>query len=722
MGARAALRDVGRALGIPYSDVDRIAKLIPFGVGMTLEKALEENEELRDIYNQDSTIHELVDSAMKLEGVSRHASTHAAGVVISKEPLIQYTPLQPASKGGIQNLMMTQFTMEDVQRVGLLKLDLLGLTNLTTLARAKKVILQNHGVDIDLNHIPLDDAKTFELLAAGETGGIFQMEGEGMRRYLRELKPTSFSDVAAMVALYRPGPKDHIPTFIRAKQGLEPIKYPHPALADILEETYGVIVYQDQVLLIVQTFAGYSLGEADIVRKAMGKKVHEIMQKEKTRFIDGAKAKGYSTKVAKDIFALIEPFAGYAFNKAHSVSYAMIAYQTAYFKANYPVEYMTALLVTHTGQQEKVAGLIADCQRLGIGILPPDVNSSEASFSIERGAIRFGLADIKNIGINAITPILKARQQGEPFKSIEDLCRCVDLRGVNKKVMESLIKAGAMDSLGDRGALLGQIDRVISLSQQEQRAKEAGQGTMFDLWGESVSTPLPEIELKEVDVPQREKLGWEKELLGVYLSGYSLMKKTSSGSVSDNSALCGQIDAGMEGETKTVIGIISSVQQRLTKNGSPFVTAVLEDLAGSIEISCWTELYKRTDHLWIEGDMLQITGKVRARNGGVQLICDQVCPCRSAEEEPVPTELPKTTRLLITIAQTGDKQDDLARLHQIMDTIRRHPGEDEICLVIDTGDGLVKLQMPHITTGYCPDLHQRLANLAGEGMVLVENS
>jgi len=730
LGARAALRDVGRALGMAYGNVDQIAKLIPFGIGMTLEKALQENEELRRSYQEDPMIHELIDKAMPLEGTTRHASTHAAGVVISKDKLIQYTPLQPAGKGGIQNMTMTQLTMADVQRVGLRKLDRLGLANLTTLARAKEIILKNRGVDIDLSNIPLDDTKTFELLSAGETSGVFQLEGEGMRRYLRDLKPASFSDVAAMVALYRPGPKDHIPTFIRAKQGLEPIRYPHPALAEILEETHGVIVYQDQVLLIVQTFAGYSLGEADIVRKAMGKKISKIMQKEKLRFIKGAKAKGFSAKVAEEIFALIEPFAGYAFNKAHSVSYAMIAYQTGYFKANYPVEYMTALLVTHSGQQDKVAGLVADCHRLGIKVMPPDVNSSDANFNIEGETIRFGLADIKNIGINAVIPIMDARRRGGSFKSIEDLCRRVDLRGVNKKVIESLIKAGAMDSLGNRGALLRQIDRIISLSQQEQRLRESGQGTMFDLWGESVSTPLPEIELSESGITQREKLTWEKELLGVYLSGYSLIKETSRRSTSDTANLCGQINADMTGEIKTVAGILSSVQQRSTKNGNPFVNAVLEDLSGSIEVSCWAELYRRTEDLWVEWNTLQVQGKVRIRGERVQLVCEEVHqyhPEASVGDELSSCQIdpeansPKGTRLLIRLSQTEDEQDDRIRLHHILDILQLYPGEDEVRFSIATFEGLVNIEMPHITISYCPELHQRLRELTGEDELTAES-
>ena len=729
LGARAALRDVGRALGMPYPQVDQIARMVPFGIGMTLERALQENSELHRIYQEDSVVHGLVDSAMKLEGVARHASTHAAGVVISREPLVDYVPLQQVSKGNAKGMVMTQFSMDDISRIGLLKLDLLGLANLTILARAKEIIAQNRGVDLDLSHLPLDDAKTFELLSSGETSGVFQLEGGGMRRYLRELKPATFSDVAAMVALYRPGPKEHIPTFIRAKQGLEPIYYPHPALAEILEETHGIIVYQDQVLRIVQTFAGYTLGEADIVRKAMGKKIPEIMRKERLRFIEGAREKGFSREVAEGVFNLIEPFAGYAFNKAHSVSYAMIAYQTAYLKANYPVEYMIALLTTNSGQQEKVAMAVAGCQRLGIRVLLPDINKSQASFSIEgdgEPAIRFGLADIKNIGLSAITPILIARKGGGPFKSIEDLCRRADLRGMNKRVMESLIKAGAMDSLGNRGALLHRVDRILWLSQREQRLQETGQASMFDLWGKSVAMPLPEMELEEIEVPPKEKLKWEKELLGAYLSDHPFTQAARH-LASDTTAFCGQIEAEMVGQAVTVAGIVTSLRHGFTKSRRPFVTAVIEDLVGSVEVSCWAELYQQTEKLWVEGNILLVQGRVRARQEGVQLVCQQVHQYRpeaGVGEGLVPSlaePSPKGRQLLITIAQTENEQEDLARLYRLLDIIRHYPGQDEVCLAIATSEGLVNLEMPNVTINYCPELHQKLTEIVGEEGLTVED-
>jgi DNA polymerase-3 subunit alpha len=508
MGARAAVRDVGRVMGIPLPKVDRVAKLIP-PVGLTLEEAVRDIGELHSLHNSDESMKELFDFAQRLEGTVRHASTHAAGIVISREPLTTFSPLQKGKEGKV----MTQFSMESIARIGLLKLDLLGLANLTILAHTRELIRENRGEEIDLQAIPLDDSKTFDLLSSGETGGIFQLEGEGMRKYIRKLSPSSFSDIAAMIALYRPGPKDYIPHFIAAKKGEEAISYPHPSLADILGETYGVIVYQEQVLHIAQEFAGYTLGEADLFRKAIGKKIPKLMEEERERFIQGAKEKGFSSDVAKGVFDLIEPFAGYAFNKSHSVSYALIAYQGAFFKANYSLEYMTALLQVSGDNQDKVRSAIAECHRLGIDVLPPNINQSDINFKILGRSILYGLGAVKNIGEAALSSLISCRKTGGPFSSIEDLCRRVDFRGINRKVVESLIKAGALDDLGKRGALLKHIDSIILLAQRERKRKDSGQTTMFDLCED-----LPSLEMGNEDVPLEDKVAWEGELLGVSFS------------------------------------------------------------------------------------------------------------------------------------------------------------------------------------------------------------
>jgi len=737
LGARAALRDAGRALGMSYSDVDRVARLVPFAPGMTLARAMEENSELRDIYHQDPTIRDLVNRAQKVEGIARHASTHAAGVVISKEPLANYVPLQRVSRGNDEATVMTQFTMEDIARIGLLKMDILGLANLTVLDKAVEIIREHRGLDIDLHQIPVDDAKTFALLASGETTGVFQLEGAGMRRHIRELKPTTFSDIAAMVALYRPGPMEHIPTFIKAKHGLEPIHYPHPTLASILEETYGVIVYQDQVLFIVQALAGYSLGQADIFRKAMGKKILEVMKKERRNFISGAKKNGFTAEVAGDVFSLIEPFAGYAFNKAHSVSYALIAYQTAYLKANYPAEYMTAFLMVNAGQTEKVANAAAECRRLSIAVLPPSVNRSQANFSIERDgaadvpAIRFGLTAIKNVGLGAVESIIVERNQSGEFKSIEDLCRRCDLRGINKRVLESLIKSGAFDCLGDRGGLLQNTNRILSLAQREQQMRETGQSTMFDLWGETVPVPLPSLDLSGTDISIKDKLTWERELMGVYLSEHPFSSVV--GNFGAETTLCGQIDADLAGQTVTVAGMVAELHLRYTREGKPFAGAILEDLDGRVEVMVWPRVYADTRDLWEEGSILLVTGKVRVRDDQVQLNCDSVRryqpeATQVVEAPPPPVEIPEVAeveppannRLVISITETGDEDSDVASFNKLIDILRDFPGEDEVKLRVINEEKVVHLRLPNVGTNYCPELHQRLVELVGEGGLKLE--
>ncbi len=741
LGARAALRDVGRALGMSYGDVDRVARLVPFALGMTLTRAMDENRELKNIYSQDATIRTLIDSAKRVEGIARHASTHAAGIVISKEPLTRYVPLQRASKTDGEAIVMTQFSMDDIAQIGLLKMDLLGLANLTILGKAKEIISQNRGIDIDLSRIPMDDAKTFDLLSSGETTGVFQLEGAGMRRYIKELKPTTFSDIAAMVALYRPGPMEHIPTFIKAKHGKEPIRYPHPALSSILEETYGVIVYQEQVLFIVQALAGYSLGQADIFRKAMGKKIPEVMKKERRNFIAGAKSRGFSTEVAEAVFALIEPFAGYAFNKAHAFSYALIAYQTAYLKANYPAEYITAFLITNAGQPEKVAGAVAECRRLGITVLPPDIQHSQANFSIEQSgdhtsAIRFGLTAIKNVGLGAVEPIIAERHKGGKFKSIEDFCRRCDLRGLNKRAMESLIKAGAFDSLGDRGTLLHNINSILALAQREQRLRETGQSTMFDLWGQTTALPMPSLELKTVDIPAREKLAWEKELTGVYLSD-NPFSSFAGKSAPGTTILCGQINAELVGQTVVVAGMVASVNHLFTRDRRNFASVILEDLDGSVEVMVWPNVYDSSRELWEEGNILLVEGKVRLREDRVQLNCESVrryqpeaVPAEEAAttpEEPAPiaketpSEItpPQKYRLVITLAQTSDKESDISRLHELNRIIKDFPGQDTVILRVENGERVNSLRLSD--TSYCPELHQRLVGLVGEERLKVES-
>ncbi|MBI4287428.1 MAG: DNA polymerase III subunit alpha [Chloroflexi bacterium] len=728
LGARAAIRDVGRALGMAYTSVDNVAKLVPVALNMTLDRALKESPELSNLCRQDEQVNRLVETARKLEGTVRHVSTHAAGVVIAEDPLTQYVPLQKATRGDAEsNATMTQFAMENIAKLGLLKMDYLGLVNLTVLAKAKEIIKDHCGRDLDLHHLPMDDAKTFELLASGETHSVFQLESAGMRRYIKELKPTTFSDVAAMVALYRPGPMEHIPTFIKSKHGVEPIRYPHEALKDILEETYGVIVYQDLVLLIVRAFAGYSLGQADIFRKAMGKKIPEVMKKEKANFLVGAARKGFSAEIAEAIFALIEPFAGYAFIKAHSVSYAMVAYQTAYLKANYTVEYMTSLLICFRGMPDKITSAIAECHRLGLRVLPPDVNKSQINFAIEQTAagpaIRFGLACVKNVGEAAVEPAIKARQEGGDFRSVEDFSRRAGLQGMNRRVLESLIKAGALDCLGNRGALLQSVERLLSMAQREQKLKETGQTTLFDMLGSpdyiGMPVPMPDLELPEVDIPAKEKRSWEKELLGVFLSDNPLLVSMSRLKSADITN-CGEVTEEMEGQTIEVIGEVASVRESFTREHKAFATVMLEDLTGSIEVTAWPETFERNRDLWQDGNFLQVKGRVSQRRDSLQLVCKDVKMYQLPVETSPNGNGHGKRRVIIHLSQTDQEDYDLATLQQVLKVLRDYPGNQEVRLAVVAGREVTNLEMPNLTTNSCPALRQRLVELVGPDGVRVE--
>ena len=758
MGAKAAIRDVGRALGMTYAEVDRVARLVPNALHMTIERALSESGEMRSAYDLDDQVRRLVDTAQKLEGIARHASTHAAGVVISGEPLVEHLPLQKPSRsarggeaanGEESAIPMTQFAMEQVAEIGLLKMDFLGLVNLTILDQAVGIVRETRGVELDIKRLPDGDPKTYDMLSKGETFGVFQLESPGMRRYIQELRPASIADLAAMVALYRPGPMQHIPTFCRAKHGLEQIRHPHPDLAGVLDETYGVIVYQDQVLLIAQKFAGYTLGEADVMRKAMGKKIATVMRAEKDRFIAGAVERGYDEADAQQVFDLIEPFAGYAFNKAHAVSYATIAFQTAYLKANYPAEYMTAVLrlaSSHpTGAQERIAAAVAECARLGIAILPPDINHSGVNFQIERpdgeAAIRFGLAVIKNVGSAAVEGVIAAREEKGPFATVEDLCRRAGLRNLNKRALESMIKAGALDSLGDRATLLANMDRILSLAQREQRLRESGQTTMFDLFGESVSAPLPSLELEPAEGSRAEMLAWEKEMLGVYVSEHPFAGAASALS-QHVTAVCNEVTLELAGREVVLAGMVASTRNLLTRDGKTFCAAMIEDLSGSVEVTVWPDLFDQTRDLWNEGNILILLARIRERGDRLQVSAQQVAIYQAGGPASEPFLIPEwirkerngaegrgsrpqrraratsqtgavQQRLLIALRETHDEEADRLRLADLMTALVDFPGSDEVRLIVHMRDDQkVELALPKARA--CDELCARVAQVLGE--------
>lgn len=638
LGAKAAIRDVGRTMGLTYAEADRVAKSVPNELNISLERAVDTSPQLRELIAGDERVEKLIGVAKQLEGVARHASTHAAGIVISREPLTEIMPLQRATDG---RTTMTQFEMHACEALGLLKFDFLGLINLTILADAVDLIRVHRGVEIDVDTLPLDDAKTFELLSTGETTGIFQLEGSGMRRYVKELKPTEVRDLAAMVALFRPGPMANIPAYIRRKHGQEPVTYLHPSLEAALHDTYGIFVYQEDIMTAAIAMADYTGPEADNLCYAIRKKKESVLREHEAKFKAGAKKKGIPPSVVDQVFAAFEPFARYGFNKAHATCYGLIAYQTAYLKANYPVEFMTAVLNGFRERAEKVAAVVAECRRLGIAVRPPDVQASQALFTVEADAtgtpeaIRFGLAAIKNVGEGAIESIVAAREgRGEasdvagPFASLDDLCRRVDLRTVNKRVFESLIKAGAMASLGSLGSLLAPLDVALDSGSRHQRDVAAGQGTLFDLFAAPeapvrASAEPTEPAADEDEIPRKERLRWEKELLGLYLSEHPL------GDIADQlpdyvTAYTGDLAEESDQAKVTLGGIIQSTRRVITRAGSTMLVATLEDLQGSVEVVVFPKVFTETANAWADDAVVLITGRVDRRDDAAQLLCETV--------------------------------------------------------------------------------------------------
>jgi len=631
MEARGSVRDAGRALGMPYAAPDRIAKMIPpgwQGHAMTIEKALEQNPELKNAYTAEDDTKRLLDLAKRLEGVARHASMHAAGVVIADKPLTEYTPLQWDTNGA---KVVTQYDMYTVGEdgVGLLKIDFLGLRNLTIIQEALRFIKENQGINLDLSSVSFDEKKTYELLSSGETTGIFQLESPGMRRYIKELKPTSIFDLQAMVALYRPGPMANIPEFIKRKNSLSEIKYPDPRLKDILTSSYGVITFQDDVLLSAIKLAGYSWLEADKLRKAIGKKIPSEMKKQHDKFVKGCIQNEIDKDNAEKIWTLFEPFAGYGFNKAHAAGYATIAFRTAYLKAHFPVEFMTALLTAESRgtsgpvKNEKIAQAIAECKRLKVTVLPPDVNDSFKDFSIEnKKNIRFGLSAIKNVGEAAINSIQNGRKN-TPFKDLEDFYNRVDLGPVNKKTVESLIKAGAMDCFGNRANLLISYSEIAENAQKKRRLKQNGQASLF---GDDVNIKISKKTISVVeDFSSNEKLAFEKEFLGLYLTSHPQLNTL----LSLKTVISHQIEILNEEKEGTKVrtgGIIESIKRIFTKkNGSEMAFLVIGDEKGLfIECIVFPRVFEQYKALLIKDSVVVVEGRVDTKNDKPTIIAERI--------------------------------------------------------------------------------------------------
>jgi DNA polymerase III subunit alpha len=632
MEARGSVRDAGRALGMPYAGPDRIAKMIPpgwQGHAMTIEKALEQSPDLKRAYLTEADTRRLLDIAQKLEGVARHASVHAAGVVIADKPLTDYTPLQKETNG---EKVVTQYDMYTVGEdgVGLLKMDFLGLRNLTIIEESLKFIKQNKRAEIDLTNVPLDDKKTYGLLSSAETTGIFQLESSGMRRYIKELKPTTIFDLMAMVALYRPGPMANIPEFILRKHNPKIITYPDPRLEEVLSQSYGMLVYQDDVFLAAINIAGYSWLEADKLRKAIGKKIPSEMKKQREIFLEGAVKNGLTEKKAEEFYDLIAPFAGYGFNKAHAACYATIAFRTAYLKAHYPVEFMTALLTaesrgtTGPAKNEKIAQAVAECKRLNVVILTPSVNYSDADFSIQANMVRFGLSAIKNVGSSAISTILEARANGR-FTSLMDFLSRVDLSKVNKKTVESLIKAGAMDEFGKRSALLSSYPEFVEKASRELKSQAKNQASLFGNLDEAEHLNSNSILNDIEEFTEKEKLMFEKELLGFFLTNHPLIEELENLAryVSHNIT---DLEEEKEGTPLKIGGLLSSVKKIITKKSNQemaFVT--IEDSAGlSVEVVIFPKTFENTKSVLIRDAIVIIEGKLQFKDDRPVIIADAI--------------------------------------------------------------------------------------------------
>ncbi|MBM3803039.1 MAG: DNA polymerase III subunit alpha [Acidimicrobiia bacterium] len=712
MAAKAAVKDVGRAMDMPYAEVDRIAKLIPSTLNIDLKTALKESDALRDLIVKDPRVKDLFDVAQRLEGMARHASTHAAGVVISPAPLTGIVPLYKSNKDEIT----TQFPMNDLEKIGLLKMDFLALTTLTVLDDAIRLIKEAENADLALDQLPMDDAKTYEIFAKGLANGIFQFESGGMKDILRRFKPEKLEDLTALNALYRPGPigGGMIDDFIKRKHGEKRVTYDLPELKEILQETLGVIVYQEQVQQIANRLAGYSLGEGDILRRAMGKKKPEEMAAQRQKFIDGAKAKGFDEKKVAKIFDLMEQFAGYGFNKSHSAAYALLAYQTAYLKAHYPVCFMSALLTSEISNTDKIVKYINECRDMAIKILPPDVNISQLYFTPAGADIRFGLLAIKNVGENAIRSILDARQKVGSFRSIFEFCEQVELRVVNKRVIESLIKAGALDSLGHRRSqLFAVVDKAIEGAQKAQRDRDSGQQGLFGLTSTVLRDSQPGYANHELpNTPEWDEalsLSYEKETLGFYITGHPLAKYAADlnrFSTSTTESLA-DLESGAE---ISLGGILTQLKPLKTKKGDRMAVIQLEDLTGSIEAVIFPDPFQRFEKLLKLDAPLLTKGILDVEDSGTRKI--RVSDIQAIEG--LRERMVKSVVVHVNLEQVAS--DTAERLLQIIDG---HRGEATVIFELEHPKGYLVTLRPNQFVRVKPSaqLVQDIESLCGAGAV-----
>jgi len=703
MKARAAVRDAGRVLGYPYGVPDRISKMIVEDLDATIGSSLAQNPDLSGDYESNADTKRIVDSALALEGIVRGEGVHAAGVVICPDPVYQHVPVKYDTKGGA---VITQWDGPTVAELGLLKMDFLGLRNLTVIANAVKSIEKAHGVTIVPDEIPLDDPDTFKLLQRADTVGVFQVESPGMRKLLKDLKPTTFADVVAVLALFRPGPlkSGMVDDFVGRKHGRKAVTYYDERLKAILGETYGAIVYQEQVMRISMTMSGFTAAKADKLRKAMGKKRLEELEPLKAAWVDGAKANEYDPALAERIWADILPFAEYAFNKSHSAAYGMITMQTAYLKAHYPLEYMAAVLTSYTGKTDSIVRYVAECNRAGMNVLPPDVNSSGAQFTAVGRGIRFGLAGIRGVGQGVVDLIVAARDEGGPFTSLHDFCERVDIRAINKKTLEALVKGGAFDSTGyTRKHLMALMDEAVDSASRTQKDRDSGQVSMFDMFAEedhgfSQAVPAPDGD----DWDKKMKLAFEKEMLGIYVSDHPL--KGISGEIRRAADFSlGESDEMRGGTMGWFAGILSDVQRKATKKGTMMVVAQLEDLEGSIEVVLFPAVYEKYRDLIAEDEIVRVRARFESEDRGRKLLVQEVQRFDGDEFSAAPGKV---------IVETEEAAFMNGRVERLKEILARYPGKDAFELHLKGSDSTKTWKLGSVDR-FSNGLHAELMEVFG---------
>jgi len=718
LGAKAAIRDVGRVLGLAYTDVDRIAKLVPnFPLNITLDDAYQKALPLAEMVKSQPHVRELWEIARTLEGCTRHASVHASAVVISDEPLDEHVPLYKDPK---RPELITGYAMGPIEKLGLLKMDFLGLRTLTVLANTVALIREARGIEIDLDTLPLDDAKTYALLSEAKTFGVFQLESSGMREALRGLRPERLADVIAMVSLYRPGPMELIPDFIERRHGRAKITYEHPAMEKFTRETCGIMVYQEQIMQIASEMAGFTMGEADTLRRAMGKKDRDLMAKQRAKFVAGCAERGIGQAKADRVWELMEKFAGYGFNKSHAAAYALVAYQTAYFKANYPVEFMAALLTSEMGDTDKIVKYIEECRAMEIRVEPPDVNVSAVRFSVAGDTVRFGLAAIRNVGEAAMESILRARAEAGPFTSLEDFCARVDLRLVNRRVLESLIKAGAFDSLGlSRAHLLATADAALEGGQRKQRDRAEGQASFFDLLPAGAPAPSAAATETTPEWEPDQRLAFEKEVLGFYVSGHPLARFRS---VVESLGLTTTAELAAKGHAARVLlfGHAAGLKETSTKSGNRMAFFTLEDMDGTVDVTVFPEPYKAGAAGLHSREALLVRGRVDDGEKGRVVLADDIRPLEQALAETTGRHsvgAAEANACRIRVAAATAPDDALAALRRVC---AAHPGRVSLFLHLLLASQEVVVRCHGVDVDASQELCAKIESLLGAGTITVE--